>query len=134
MLSSKIRTTIITLLASAGFALAAALPAASQAQWHTICYGGVCTTHSNYTYGNPCSSGGSAASVSPEQQKKEEERKKKEAEEGKVHGEEVEQTFYGCNGPQPPPSGSGGTVSPPSVTVGRVAGATSPSQPASAIP
>lgn len=58
MLSTKIRTIIVALVASAGFAGATVAPAVSQAQWHTICYAGHCTTHQNYTIGgqSPCSS------------------------------------------------------------------------------
>jgi hypothetical protein len=56
MFSTKIRTTIIGLVASAGFAGALVAPAASQAQWHTYCVAGHCITHSNYTIGgvDPC--------------------------------------------------------------------------------
>jgi hypothetical protein len=56
MFSTKIRTAAVVLAASAGFAAAAVAPAASQAQWHTICVGGHCTTHTNYTIGGktPC--------------------------------------------------------------------------------
>ncbi len=56
MLSTKIRTAAVLLAASAGFGVAAGAPAASQAQWHTICVGGHCTTHTNYTIGGktPC--------------------------------------------------------------------------------
>jgi hypothetical protein len=58
MLSTKIRTTIITLVASAGFAAVAIVPAASQAQWHNYCTAGHCVEHSNYTIGGktPCES------------------------------------------------------------------------------
>jgi hypothetical protein len=56
MLSTRIRTIIVALVASAGFAGATVAPAVSQAQWHTICYAGHCTTHQNYTIGgqSPC--------------------------------------------------------------------------------
>jgi hypothetical protein len=56
MLSTKTRITVTTLVASAGFAAAALAPAASQAQWHTYCVNGYCTTHQNYTIGgkSPC--------------------------------------------------------------------------------
>ena len=56
MISTKIRTTIIALVASASFAAASVAPAVSQAQWHTICMAGHCTTHQNYTVGgvDPC--------------------------------------------------------------------------------
>ncbi len=58
MLRTKARTALIALLTSAGLAVAGVAPAASQAQWHTICYGGHCTTHTNYTIGgvSPCAS------------------------------------------------------------------------------
>ena len=53
---TKIRTTIVALVASAGFAVAAAAPAASQAQWHNYCVAGHCVEHANYTIGgkSPC--------------------------------------------------------------------------------
>jgi hypothetical protein len=56
MLSTKIRTTTVALVASLGLAGAAALPSASQAQWHNYCVAGHCTTHANYTIGgkSPC--------------------------------------------------------------------------------
>jgi len=56
MLTTKFRTSIGVLAASLGFAGAAVVPAASQAQWHTIVVGGVVFTHSNYTEGgvSPC--------------------------------------------------------------------------------
>ena len=56
MFSTKIRTIIIGLVASTGFAVAAAVPAASQAQWHNYCVAGHCTTHQNFTIGGkePC--------------------------------------------------------------------------------
>jgi len=56
MLSSKIRIAITTLIASAGFGLAALAPAASQAQWHNYCVDGHCVTHQNFTIGgkSPC--------------------------------------------------------------------------------
>ena len=37
MLSTKIRTTVVGLVASAGFPVASVAPAVSQAQWHTYC-------------------------------------------------------------------------------------------------
>src|SRR5690349_9653916 len=57
MFSTKIRTAIVTVVASAGFAASAAAPAVSQAQWHTYCVAGHCITHSNFTLGGvePCS-------------------------------------------------------------------------------
>jgi hypothetical protein len=56
MFSTKIRTTIIALVASAGFVGATVAPAVSQAQWHTIVVGGHIITHGNYTEGgvSPC--------------------------------------------------------------------------------
>ena len=56
MLSTKTRTTIAALVASASLAGVAVAPAVSQAQWHTICYAGQCTTHTNFTEGgvSPC--------------------------------------------------------------------------------
>ncbi len=56
MFSTKTRNSIIALVASAGFAGAAIVPAASQAQWHTIVVGGQVITHGNYTEGgvSPC--------------------------------------------------------------------------------
>jgi hypothetical protein len=56
MFSNKIRTTIIALVASVGFAGATVAPAVSQAQWHTIVVGGHIITHGNYTEGgvSPC--------------------------------------------------------------------------------
>jgi len=56
MLSTKIRTTIITLVASASFAAASVAPTVSQAQWHTIVVGGHVITHGNFTEGgvSPC--------------------------------------------------------------------------------
>jgi hypothetical protein len=56
MSTTKIRTTIIALVASAGFAGTAVVPAVSQAQWHTIVVGGQVITHGNFTEGgvSPC--------------------------------------------------------------------------------
>jgi hypothetical protein len=56
MLSTKIRTAIIALVASASFVVASVAPAVSQAQWHTICVSGHCITHTNFTVGGvaPC--------------------------------------------------------------------------------
>jgi hypothetical protein len=48
MFITKSRTALITLVASASFAIAGIAPAVSQAQWHTICSGGACITHANY--------------------------------------------------------------------------------------
>jgi hypothetical protein len=54
---SKTRIVLAAVATSAGFLVASAAPAVSQAQWHTICTAGHCTTHSNYTIGgvSPCS-------------------------------------------------------------------------------
>jgi len=56
MLSTRIRTTVIALVASAGFAAASVAPAVSQAQWHTLVIGGQVITHGNFTEGgvSPC--------------------------------------------------------------------------------
>ena len=56
MLSTKTRTTIAALVASASLVGVAAAPAVSQAQWHTLVVGGVTITHSNFTEGgvSPC--------------------------------------------------------------------------------
>ena len=56
MRTTKIRTTFIALVATAGFAGAAIAPAVSQAQWHTLNVGGHIITHGNFTEGgvSPC--------------------------------------------------------------------------------
>jgi hypothetical protein len=56
MLSTKIRTSTIALVASAGFVAASVAPAVSQAQWHTLVVGGHVITHNNFTEGgvSPC--------------------------------------------------------------------------------
>ena len=56
MFSTKTRNAIIAAAASLSFAAAAVAPAVSQAQWHTICYAGHCTTHTNATLNGkaPC--------------------------------------------------------------------------------
>jgi hypothetical protein len=56
MFSTKTRTTIAALVASASLVGVAAAPAVSQAQWHTLMVGGHLITHSNYTEGgvSPC--------------------------------------------------------------------------------
>jgi hypothetical protein len=92
MLSRKIRTSMVVLVASLGFAGVAVMPAVSQAQWHNLCINGHCTTHSNYTYGNPCTT--QSSPFSPGEPSKEE----KEAE---VHQGEVEKSFYGCDSVAP---------------------------------
>lgn len=54
---SKTRIVLATVATSAGLLVASVAPAVSQAQWHTICTAGHCTTHTNYTIGgvSPCS-------------------------------------------------------------------------------
>ena len=56
MHTTKIRTSLIALVASVGFAGAAVAPAVSQAQWHTLNVGGHIITHGNFTEGgvSPC--------------------------------------------------------------------------------
>ena len=56
MLRTKIRTTVITLVAALSFAGASLVPTAAQAQWHTYCTSGHCITHTNFTIGgvSPC--------------------------------------------------------------------------------
>ena len=56
MLRNKIRTFLITAVAVSSVAVALAAPAASQAQWHTIVFGGHVFTHGNFTEGgvSPC--------------------------------------------------------------------------------
>jgi hypothetical protein len=56
MLTTKTRTTIAALVASASLAGVAVAPAVSQAQWHTIVVGGHVITHENFTEGgvSPC--------------------------------------------------------------------------------
>jgi hypothetical protein len=49
MLSTKIRTAVITLVAALSFAGASLIPTVAQAQWHTYCVAGYCTTHTNFT-------------------------------------------------------------------------------------
>jgi len=57
MFRTKIRTAILTTVATLGIAGVALVPTAAQAQWHTICTAGHCITHTNYTIGgaDPCS-------------------------------------------------------------------------------
>jgi hypothetical protein len=56
MSTSKIRTSIIALIATAGLTGSAVVPAVSQAQWHTLNVGGTIITHGNFTEGgvSPC--------------------------------------------------------------------------------
>jgi hypothetical protein len=55
-MSTKIRTAVTALIATAGLAGGSIAPAVSQAQWHTLNVGGHIITHSNYTEGgvSPC--------------------------------------------------------------------------------
>jgi hypothetical protein len=62
--TTKIRTSIIALVASASFAVAGVAPAVSQAQWHTYCVSGHCITHTNYTSGGVSPCGGINANYS----------------------------------------------------------------------
>jgi hypothetical protein len=64
MFNNKIRTTLITLVATLSVAGTSIIPAAAHAQWHNYCTAGHCITHTNYTIGgvSPCSSIDSAAS------------------------------------------------------------------------
>ena len=54
--TTRIRTSIIALITTAGLAGTAIVPAVSQAQWHTIVVGGHVITHGNFTEGgvSPC--------------------------------------------------------------------------------
>jgi hypothetical protein len=56
MLRTKIRTTVIALVATLSFAGASLVPTVAQAQWHTYCTSGHCITHTNFTIGgvSPC--------------------------------------------------------------------------------
>jgi len=56
MNSITIRSSIVALVATVGFAGSAIAPAVSQAQWHTIVVGGQVITHGNFTEGgvSPC--------------------------------------------------------------------------------
>jgi hypothetical protein len=56
MFTTKTRNLTIALVASLSFGVASVAPAVSQAQYHTICSGGVCFTHKNFTEGgvSPC--------------------------------------------------------------------------------
>jgi hypothetical protein len=62
MLRTKICTAVISLAAVLSFAGASVVPSAAQAQWHTYCTAGHCTTHTNYTIGgvSPCSAIGAS--------------------------------------------------------------------------
>jgi hypothetical protein len=56
MFSTRIRTALVTLVAALSFAGASLIPTVAQAQWHNICMGGHCITHTNFTIGgvSPC--------------------------------------------------------------------------------
>jgi hypothetical protein len=56
MFNKKIRIILTSALAAGTLAATAVVPAISQAQWHTICSAGHCTTHKNFTIGgkSPC--------------------------------------------------------------------------------
>jgi hypothetical protein len=56
MFNKKIRTMLVSTVAAGALAVVAIVPAVSQAQWHTICSAGHCTTHKNFTIGgkSPC--------------------------------------------------------------------------------
>lgn len=56
MFNKKIRTILTSAVAAAALAAIAIVPAVSQAQYHTICSAGHCTTHKNFTIGgkSPC--------------------------------------------------------------------------------
>jgi hypothetical protein len=56
MLTNKIRTTVVTVIAALSLGGAALIPTAAQAQWHTYCMAGHCITHTNFTIGgvSPC--------------------------------------------------------------------------------
>jgi hypothetical protein len=96
---TKARTTIITLVASAGCAVAAVMPAASQAQWHTICMAGHCIEHKNFTLGGvePCqaikANYDKASGALSEAKTKQE----KEEAEGQVHLSEIASFEWGCD-------------------------------------
>jgi len=57
MLSNRIRTTAVGFAAALSLAGVSLAPTAAQAQWHTYCVAGHCTTHTNYTIegSTPCS-------------------------------------------------------------------------------
>ncbi len=56
MSKQRIRIIFTAAVATGALAIAAVVPAVSQAQWHTICNAGHCTTHTNFTIGgkSPC--------------------------------------------------------------------------------
>ena len=56
MFSKKLRIVFTSSVVAGALAVAAVVPAVSQAQYHTICNAGHCTTHTNFTIGgkSPC--------------------------------------------------------------------------------
>ncbi len=118
MFNTKIRSTIIALVASAGFGGAALVPAASQAQWHNYCVAGHCTEHKNFTIGgtSPCEGlktqlGTASGSLGDAKTQSE-----KQAAEGLVHSLEIELSFYGCDTVAPQTSTPSGTIATGTVT------------------
>jgi hypothetical protein len=99
MLSNKVRTTIIGLVASVSFVGASVAPAVSQAQWHTYCTAGHCITHSNFTIGGaePCSVVSSNYSKAREALSDAKTTAEKEEAEGRVHSAEIESFTWGCD-------------------------------------
>ena len=61
MFRTKVTTIAVSAAAALSFGGAALVPTAAQAQWHNICIGGHCITHTNYTIGgeSPCAKIGS---------------------------------------------------------------------------
>lgn len=117
MLRNKITTIAVSLAAALSFAGAALVPTAAQAQWHTICIGGHCITHTNYTIGgvSPCAGIGSnyskayegllealqnkkeqADKVHPEMTQKEAQEQVEEAE-AAVHAADLAAFEWGCS-------------------------------------
>ena len=117
MFSTRIRTAVVTLIAGLSFAGASLVPTAAQAQWHTICMGGHCITHTNFTIGgvSPCagiSSGYDKAyeglleaienkkeqanKVHPEMTQEEAQEEIEEAE-ARVHAESLASFEWGCD-------------------------------------
>jgi hypothetical protein len=117
MLTNKIRTTVVTLIAALSLGGAALIPTAAQAQWHTYCIAGQCITHTNFTIGgvSPCTGIGSAYDKAYEglleaiQNKKEQENRvhpemtpaeaqaEVEDAEARVHEESLASFEWGCD-------------------------------------